>query len=1292
MKYYKGIYADASQLAGVSPARTWVLRTGTNGTAYLNAAYLVSGDPFYYAGNGDPTLPLGTVTIQETKAPVGYLINSELFLRQITSQGTAESVRTYNAPVVPDKVVRGGVSIEKWDFDLNRKNAPQGDASLSGAVFEIYNRSTNSVVVDGKTYAPGAVVHTMTTDATGTATTANDLLPYGQYEIIEKAPPEGYLNTGVIRQTLNIADNGVIVSLKTSNTAIKNNVIRGGVETEKWDIERSERTLKQGDATLLGAVLEIWNRSANSVVVGGVEYAPNTVVHTMTTDADGWAGTTNDLLPYGTYEIVEKTPPTGYLNTGVIRQAFQIKEHGAIVSMKASEDVIQNNIIRGGIRVEKWDNEIDEHRPQGGATFEGAVFEIVNRSMDSVLVQDVLCAPGEVVYTFATDATGAALTPSNLLPYGTYEVRETNPPAGYLATGMLSRTFTIRDHGMIVHLNTSDTAIKNDPIRGDLKGVKISDGNAKRLANVPFRITSATTGESHVIVTDINGEFNTASNWNPHSQNTNRGETDRDGIWFGELRVLNDDLGALLYDTYIMEELRCEANREYELLTFTVSIYRHNTVVDLGTLTDDYIQVPEIFTTARDQATNTGSAYVSEKTTIIDTVYYSGLKAGQEYTLKGTLMDKTSGEPLLVEGVPVTAETTFRAQAEAGSVPMEFTFNSTSLNGKAVVVFESLEFEGAEIAAHADIEDEGQTVAFTEPGIGTSATGADGEKELDIGPKVTLIDTVSYENLIPGLPYTLKGILMDKATGKPLLIEDKEVTAEAVFKPDAPSGSAEVAFTFDATSLMGKTVVVFESLELGGMEIATHADIEDEGQTVTFRAPKIGTSAKAEDGSKTVPISQSVTVIDTVAYTGLVPNTKYVLKGTLMDKESGQPLMKDGKAVTAQTEFTPTSPSGSVDVRFTFDSRAISGRTLVVFESLALDGNEIAVHADIQDAAQAVSVDTPVPDKPETPTPTPIIPATPTGPTKPVPQTSDDNMAIIWIVVLGASLLGAIASCTVYIRTRKGRKSKRRAAVTALVLCVALLAGSGLMLAREVVQYTDSAAAYEKLSDFVQDAAPQDNAGTQEEGNTLDDDGALSAPQGAPSSSRLPVIDFGTLQRVNPDVKAWLVSEGTAINYPVVQGADNSHYLKRLYDGTRKKAGCLFIDYENEPFKDKNTIIYGHNMLDGSMFAELAGYKEQTYYEAHPDLLLVTPNGGYIVEVFAAFSASPNETGGDTSPWKVEWEDATAYAAWLEATVGRSLIQADVDVATSDQIVTLSTCIRRGHDRFLVMGRLVPVE
>ena len=386
VKYYKGSYSSASALSGATPARTWVIETDEDGFAMLHPDYLVSGDAFYYNSAGTiVTLPLGTVTIQETKAPEGYLINNELFIRQITASGSMESVETYNEPIVKESVIRGGVSVEKWDAQLNKKGAAQGDATLAGAVLEIVNKSDSSVVVGGKTYGPGQVVHTLTTDESGAASTANDLLPYGEYEIVEKTAPTGYLNTGTVRRSFEIRTNGAVVNLTTADTAIKNDVIRGGVSVEKWDVEL-DRNDPQGDAILSGAVFEIYNRSKAVVVVGGKEYAPGAVVHTLTTGEDGSASTEDNLLPYGTYEIVEKTAPTGYLNTGAVRRTFTIRENGKIVEMAASDTAIKNNVICGGVSVEKWDMELDRNDPQGDATLSGAVLEIYNRSANSVVV------------------------------------------------------------------------------------------------------------------------------------------------------------------------------------------------------------------------------------------------------------------------------------------------------------------------------------------------------------------------------------------------------------------------------------------------------------------------------------------------------------------------------------------------------------------------------------------------------------------------------------------------------------------------------------------------------------------------------------------------------------------------------------------------------------------------------------------------------------------------------------------------------------------------------------------
>lgn len=737
VRYYDGFYTKA-QVAGVTPTRTWSFKTDADGWIYFSAAYKVSGDAFYYDPFGDPAIPYGTITIQESLAPAGYVLDNTLYHQQITTDQQGQIVVHYNAPVVPNTVIRGGVLIEKWDNELNSKN-PQGSGTLEGAVIEIFNRSAGSVRVSGKNYAPNAVVATLTTDASGTAQTANDLLPYGNYEAIEKASPSGYRNTGVLKRSFSITTNGVMVNLNTEGTAIKNDPIRGGVRVEKWDHEL-DANQEQGMATLEGATFELYNKSPNAVLVEGAVFQPGEKVYTLTTDASGVAQTSATLLPYGTYEIVETSPPTGYLSTGVLKRTFSITTHGVIVNLNASGTAIKNDPIRGGVRVEKWDNEIDEHRAQGMASLEGATFDIVNRSQTAVLVNGTLCNPGAIVHTMTTGADGVALTANDLLPYGNYEVVETSPPEGYLPMGAIQRFFQIREHGVIVDLNTSGTAIKNDPIRGDIEFAKRSE-DQKTMSNILFSITSKTTGESHNFVTDENGYWSSSSDWNLHSENTNRGETEHDGIWFGDESVLDNNVGALLYDTYLIQELRCAGNEGYDLVSFEITIRRHDRTIDLGTITDKYEQTPGIETTAIDEASGTHRATVGGKTTIIDTIDYYGLIIGEEYTVEGILMNKATGKALLVDGKEVTGSATFTASKASGSIDVTFTFDSTGLAGTSTVVFETLYHEDIEIATHADIKDSGQTVTF---------------KTIPISGKL-LVNKLDFDDLAPlaGAEFTV---------------------------------------------------------------------------------------------------------------------------------------------------------------------------------------------------------------------------------------------------------------------------------------------------------------------------------------------------------------------------------------------------------------------------------------------------------------------------------------------------------------------------------------------------------
>ncbi|MDC4248734.1 VaFE repeat-containing surface-anchored protein [Enterococcus faecium] len=245
--------------------------------------------------------------------------------------------------------------------------------------------------------------------------------------------------------------------------------------------------------------------------------------------------------------------------------------------------------------------------------------------------------------------------------------------------------------------------------------------------------------------------------------------------------------------------------------------------------------------------------------------------------------------------------------------------------------------------------------------IGTTATDkADNDKVLAPDTTATVVDEVSYQNLIVGKEYTVTGKLMDKETGKVLLVDGKEVTASAKFTAKTPNGKVPVEFTFNTAGLDSKKLVAFESMSNDNKEVATHADINDEGQTVEVdkKTSKIGTTATDKaDKDKTLATDQKVTVVDEVSYTGLIAGKEYTVTGTLMDKETGKPLMIDGKEVTKSAKFTAKTANGKQNVEFTFDTAGLDDKELVVFENLYFGTKVVATHADINDKGQTVKVD-----------------------------------------------------------------------------------------------------------------------------------------------------------------------------------------------------------------------------------------------------------------------------------------------------------------------------------------------
>ena len=712
---------------------------------------------------------------------------------------------------------------------------------------------------------------TLTTDNSGNTDTVE--VKAGTVYIKELSAPAGYKVDSTV-YSLNV-EAGKTATLNVSDTP---KVTATLIELFKIDME-TQKDAPQGDASLEGAEFT-WKFYAGHYTADNLPSEPTKTWVTKTIaekDSDGtihyitrlsdeykvsgdsfYTQDGKNVLPLGTLTVEETKAPNGYLLDGAYMQAdgseeqikgmylTQIAEDGDIAVLSGSNQYhVSDKVIRGGVKIQKRDLETSDTKGQGSATLKDAEFEIISLNDNAVLVEGKLYSKNEVVKTILTDIEGVASTSTDLLPYGKYRIEESKAPEGYLTDGAEPIEFEITEDGKIVDLTGADTSIYNQVKRGDLEGVKIGAGTHQRLAEVPFRITSKTTGESHVIVTDDNGQFSTSSDWASHKNNTNAGKTSEDGIWFGTSEP-DDSKGALIYDTYIIEELRCDSNKGFELIPpFEIVVSRNNVTVDLGTLTDEYEKEISIHTTATGK-NGEKSIVAGKEVTIVDTVTLDGLEKGTKYQLKGWQMLKEENAELLIDGQRVESDYTFTADSEEMKIEIEYTFNASSLGGQNLVTFEELydlsnEDEPVKVAEHKDIDDEGQTVLITERiiSIHTTATSEDGKKEIEAGKDVTIIDTVTLDGLEIGTKYQLKGWQMIKDENAELIINGERVENDYTFTADSESMEVQIAFTFDASELGGKELVTFEELyDLSNPDeptkVTEHKDIEDDGQTVTI--------------------------------------------------------------------------------------------------------------------------------------------------------------------------------------------------------------------------------------------------------------------------------------------------------------------------------------------------------------------------------------------------------------------------------------------------------------------------
>ncbi len=1196
-------------------------------------------------------LPYGNYQLKEIKAPTGYTASGTLSRNfSIRENGKMVEMNTADT-AVKNQVIRGGVSVEKWDSEKNKRE-PQGGASLKGAQIQILSKNATSILVQGKTYKEGDVITTLTTDEEGKAKTAADYLPYGDYQLKEVKPPAGYLASGVLTRSFSIRENGKIVEMKTADTAVKNQVIRGGVSVEKWDSEKNKRE-PQGGASLKGAQIQILSKNSNSILVDGKIYQEGEVITTLITDEEGRAKTDADYLPYGNYQLKEVKAPAGYTASGTRTRSFSIRENGKIVEMNTADTAVKNQVIRGGVSVEKWDKEQNKKETQGAASFQGAEFQILSMNANTILVEEKEYKKGEVIAVLTTDKAGQASTENDLLPYGDYQIKEIKPPQGYNPTGVLVRDFSIGENGKIVQMNTSDTAIKNDVIRGDVQIVKFGadqEGHQseqkKPLKGVCFTFTSKTTGKEYTIVTDENGYASTrqlgkdrgglvydtyvVTEDSPYADYAeiepyeisiseegrtlyyilennvieapvsivkkdketgkiipvkgssfqildqekhlvemtvthypslviqDTWETDetgsfllpeklKPGIYYlkevqapkgylqgellefsvdgdyewdapltveyfdvpvkGQIRIekrhqtTGEKLQGAVFEIRAAEEIKTPdgtirmqkgeladmvatgqdgsavskelylgkylvketkpapgfvlSQQEYEaelsyqdqvtpLVYDTLEIANQPTVLILDkkvhgsgqklsgvefslwkktdqeetgqensqkqvytTQEDGRIRIERLlpgtyciqetkgipgyamdmeiheFTVGEDGkidgkaeavlaienretqlvktqavSVDTGSreAVAKKETVITDRLTLKNLQPGETYTIKGVLMDREEKTKLLINRQPVTATVEFTAEKAEQEVENTFSFDASQLAGKTVVVFEQVWIGETQIEEHEDLEDPEQSITFPEHKIKTTAQNQKtASRQAAANQKLTITDTVKYENLIPEQEYTVRGILMDKETGEELKIKGQTVTSEKTFVPEEKNGSIALEFSLDARELTGKQVVVFERLYWKDTEAAVHTDLQDEGQTVEFPVPEIGTKAENPlNHGQEAAAGENTVIIDTVNYENLIPGQEYTLKGILMEKPAEKELKIQGKTITAEKSFTPKEASGTVEMEFVFDASSLTGTSLVVFERLYVEQTEVAAHADLQDQGQTI--------------------------------------------------------------------------------------------------------------------------------------------------------------------------------------------------------------------------------------------------------------------------------------------------------------------------------------------------
>ena len=1304
------------------------IKTETYGTAKIvktSEDGIVSGIPFHISGTdvlgnkvSEDVVTGENGQIEKKLLPGTYLVTEQPVDRYVTPAAqyiTVESGQTSSVHF-SNILKKFRVHVVKTDADTG---TAQGDATLAGAVYGIYNN--------------GELVDTYTTGPDGDFMTRYYVCG-DNWIIREIEPSTGYLLNDTVYE-VGASPQLYEVELNTAENQVTETVIYGNIQLIKHtddpdpDVSEKENTEEPNEGVIerpeAGAVFEVFLKAA-----GSYDGAKESERDLLTTDSDGFAA--SKQLPYGHYTVHQTAGEEG--KAFIPDFTVFVNENGFTYSY-----ILNNRTITARLLVEKCDAETGNIIPMTGTGF-----QIKDLSTGEFITQEIFYPNPETLDTFYVSDEGWLMLPEPLHT-GDYELYEVAAPYGYVLSSE-PVPFTIDGSEAVVTVTQY-----NMPQKGQFTISKTGEVFASVQENdglyQPVYEVKGLPGAVYDVIADEDiytgdGTLRTAKDTVVETLTTGEDGTAQSGLlYLGRYRleerqapagmVLNTEpeYAELTYAGETVEVTQTAVGlyderqkaavdlhksletdelfgiglgEEFKDISFGLYAASDLTAADGSIIPEDgLLEVVSVaanenggFSSSFASDLPFGSYYVKERTT--NAAY---ILSDQEYPLEFAYAgQETALVSIAVNGGEAIANELLRGRVDGKKY------------GESPDSGDPVELAGALIGLFAP-----DTEAFTEEqALLTVTTGEDGSfafEEISYGHWIIAeisapaLYTVSKEqhHVYIGADGQQIEIRVDNTLIRGSVQVQKTEAVDEPSSADKKDGEENTFLRF----LSGAVFELYEDTngdqkfdsgdkllgELTEKDAGFHTaeNLLAKGYFVKEKTAPEGYQPDENAYYFAITEDGQVAVIENGDAGRGFSNEAY--RGNLKITKDSSDGRKEGFAIEVKSadgsycETFTTPKSGIIEVKGLrvgiYTVTEIANRASKDY--IIPDAATVEIKADQTSTVQFFNEKPEKPETPETPEnpKTPTTPTTPTTPSKPVPQTGDDSFIFLWGGLLVFAVIGGgIASVFVFRKGKYERNTPKSKAVkfSAVALSLLLAACSSFMLVQEIGEYRESAEAYDGLADLVEMPQQEEKPDTTEETSGEDD------------SVVLPSVDFEILQENGPDIIAWLTLPDTAVNYPVTQAEDNDYYLRHLYDGTYNKAGCLFADYENKKdFSDRNTIIYGHNMRDGSMFASLNEYKEQSYYDSHPQMYLVTPDGGYLCDIFAAFEAKPKESGSDTSPWRMEWKDDGAYTTWLSAMADRSVVETDVTVTSSDKVLTLSTCTPGGASRFIVMGKLTEV-